>query len=75
MTLLRDFYSQTHTHAAMLFSSFGCIYQPTFPCPTLSGQSPKDITGSGITNCLTHTSYSISSCMTDYVDNGGLSQY
>ena len=34
MTLLRDFSSQT-----LLFSPFGCIYQPTFPCPTLSAHT------------------------------------
>jgi len=30
---------QPNPHTAMLFSPFGCIYQPTSPCPTLSAHT------------------------------------
>ena len=30
---------QPNTRTAMLFSPFGCIYQPTSPCPTLSAHN------------------------------------
>ena len=33
MTYLETFKAKL---SAMLFSPFGCIYQPTSPCPTLS---------------------------------------
>jgi len=48
---------QPNPDTAMLFSLYGCIYQPP-PVPpfllTLT-QSLKDIAGSDITNYLTHT--------------------
>ena len=72
MTLLRDFTTKPPTHSPAV-SLFGCIYQPTSPCPTFLltlNQSPKDNAGSDITNCLTHTCYSY---MTGYIDIGGLS--
>ena len=49
---------QPNPHTAMLFSPFGCIYQPTSPVPPfllILNQFPKEIAGSNITNCLTHT--------------------
>ena len=56
MNLRRDFYSQI----PMLFSPFGCTTNPPPPAPpfllTLN-QSPKEIAGSDITNCLTNTMY------------------
>jgi len=45
---------QPNPDTAMLFSPFGCIYQPT-PCPNLLltlNLSPKDIAGSDITNII-----------------------
>jgi len=59
MTLLRDFL-QPNPHTAMLFSPFGYIYQPTSPVPPFLlplNQYPKEIAGSDITSCLTHTMY------------------
>jgi len=56
----------------MPFSPFGCIYQPTSPCPTLSTHTEpisKDMAGSDITNCLAQTCYS---CTTGDADIGGL---
>ena len=61
MTLLRDFL-QPNPHTAVLFSPFECIYQPTTPVPPFLlplNQYPKEIAGSDITNCLTHTMYAI----------------
>jgi len=42
MTLCNDpteGFLQPNPHTAMLFSPFGCIYQPTSPCPTLSAHT------------------------------------
>ena len=57
------------------FHSLGVYTNPPPPdTPFLLtlNQSPKDIGGSGITNCLTHTCYS---CMTVMQDIGSLSWY
>jgi len=78
MTVFQDhdptegFYSYTHTQPYD-FHPLGVYTNPSPSVPpfllTLN-QSPKDIAGSGITNCLTHTCY----CLHDgYVDIGGLS--
>ena len=51
---------QPNPHTALLLSPFGCIYQPTSPVPPFLlplNQSPKEVAGSDITNCLTHTMY------------------
>ena len=60
MTLLRVFFfSQTHTQLCC-FHPLGVYTNPPPPFPpfllTLN-QSPKEIAGSDITNCLTHTMY------------------
>ena len=51
---------QPNPHTAMLFHPLGVYTNPPSPVPpfllTLN-QSPKEIAGSGITNCLTHTMY------------------
>jgi len=54
-----EVFLQLNPHTAMLFSPFGCIYQPTSPCPTLSAHTEHNLAGSDITNCLTHTMYAI----------------
>ena len=59
MTLLRDFYSQTHTQPCPL----GVYTNPPPPVPLFLlplNQYPKEIAESDITNCLTHTMYAIS---------------
>jgi len=63
MTLLRDFYSQTHTQPCCFHPLGVNVYtNPPLPVPpfllTLN-QSPKKIAGSDITNCLTHTMHAI----------------
>ena len=59
MTLLRDFFSQTHTQPCC-FHPLGVYTNPPPPVPpfllTLN-QSPKEIAGGDITNCLTRTMY------------------
>jgi len=63
MTLLimRDFYSQTYTQPCC-FHPLGVHTNPPSPVPpfllTLN-QSPKEIAGNDITNCLTYTMYAI----------------
>ena len=61
-----DGFLQPNPHTAMLFSPFGCIYQLTFPCPTLSVQpygllcqvhllcAAYTINGTPITRCEQH---------------------
>jgi len=53
---------QPTPHTAMLFHTLGVYTNPPPPVPpfllTLN-QSPKEIAGSDITNCLTHTMYAI----------------
>ena len=82
MNLLRDFYSQTHTQSCC-FHHLGIYTNPPPPVPpfllTLN-QSLKEIAGSDITNCLTHTmahfcSYNVCYSMTSYADIGDLSWY
>ena len=77
MTVFQDYLGNDPTEGllqpnpltAMLFSPFGCIYQPISPSPTLLltlNQSPKEVAGSDITNCLTHTMYAMSLPFKDY---------
>jgi len=70
MTVFQDYWCndptegflQPNPRTAMLFSLFGCIYQPTSPVLlfllTLN-HSPKETAGNDITNCLTHTMQAI----------------
>jgi len=55
-------FSQPNPHTAMLFHPLGVYTNPPSPVPPflhIMNQSPKDIAGSDITNCLTLTCYSI----------------
>ena len=76
MTLLWDFYSQTHTQPCC-FHPLGVYTNPPPLVPpfllTLN-QSPKEIAGSDIKSCLTHTMYAIAFKLHEsYADIGGLS--
>jgi len=57
MTLLRDFFSQTHKQLCC-FTLW--VYMPThLPFLLTLNKFPKEIAGNDITNCLTHTMYAI----------------
>ena len=64
MTLLRDFFTAKPTHSCAVFTLW--VYIPNPPPPVLPFESllplntyPKEIAGSDITNCLTHTMYAV----------------
>ena len=75
MTILREFTAKPR-HLHVVFTFWVYIYtNPPPPVPSFLltlNQSPKDIAGSDITNCLTHT---CQSCMTGYADIGGYRGY